>query len=415
MSKHFIMKGKVEVLQDIMEFKTKYGIKNSELAKMLNMTAQHLYHIEKGHQKPSDALKQKFYALKRAYQERYEMDCLIDWLHIQFDVTSAEWVIREILGMSFDWFHQERTSRYNYARKYWLDKLIVLECSEQRLDMGCLLSLSGSGCRLLEQRLVQFGVTWQDFLRNAINKGGKVTRIDVAIDDYVEYFSIAEVLEKIEKQEYRSRFRTIEPRYRLAYNEERNEMERVGVTVYFGSRLSRIQICMYQKNYELAKKLNKSVNDIAVKNRYELRFREAIAHRFVLGYLQGQDLAKLTLGVLFERLTLLEKDKVTMWQKWQKIVYGIQKIKLKVDAKTTNYQKQVEYLYSGFGQSLKMLEMIDKLNGWSVIDDFIEQVELKDKYKDIVRVMTAGNDLEMQAWNERYLKDLTGKKEGDMR
>ncbi|MBF0780672.1 MULTISPECIES: replication initiation factor domain-containing protein [unclassified Granulicatella] len=370
------------------EFRREYGLSLSQLAKELGVTRQYVHHIETGHRQMTDDILNRLTLLQKQYQQRYELDVMIDWLHIQFNITDVKYIIQNVLHMNPEFFKKSETNRYNYGFKYELDKLIILQCKEERIDMGCLLSLSGQGCRLLERYLVERDVTWFEFLRHALNKGGKVTRIDLALDDYAEYFKLSEVIDKIERREFSTRFRRIEPKYSLEYQEDCEMFEKVGVTVYFGSRSSQLRVCMYQKNYELARKFRQPVSDFRIKNRYELRFMDDMAQGIVLQLLKQHDLSEVTLGVLFSRLQFFEKDKHTMWKPWEKLMNGVKKIELKIEPSATSYDRQLRYFQNSYVRSLKTLLEVDKANRWTIVRDTLLGNTLTKKYEDIIAVMT---------------------------
>lgn len=134
-------------------------------------------------------------------------------------------------------------------------------------NMGIFLNMSGQGCRQFESTFEKNDFNWSYFFEYVLGFDINVTRIDLAIDDYIGYFTLKQVENKIKSGCVSSRFRT-------ARNFEEHLLEdgsTLGQTIYFGK--SDVMIIFYDKLHErLAKGFEFGV-DIDFWQRVELQLR----------------------------------------------------------------------------------------------------------------------------------------------
>ncbi|WP_324628413.1 replication initiation factor domain-containing protein, partial [Bacillus paranthracis] len=136
-----------------------------------------------------------------------------------------------------------------------------------REDMGIHLEMKGRGCREYES----YGQrTWKELLQSISEHQGSYTRLDVAVDDFDGLFTIKGLVRKIKKKELVSKFR----KARNVEDIEIKTGEVRGVTLYFGSGKSDIQIRMYDKLSERKDNNYNVSEDIEVWNRTELQLRD---------------------------------------------------------------------------------------------------------------------------------------------
>lgn len=136
-----------------------------------------------------------------------------------------------------------------------------------REDMGIHLEMKGRGCREYER----YGKhSWKELLQTIFSHQGYFTRLDVAVDDFDGLFTIKGLVRKIKNKELVSKFK----KARNVEDIEIKTGEVRGVTLYFGSGKSDIQIRMYDKLSERKDNDYNVSEDIKVWNRTELQLRD---------------------------------------------------------------------------------------------------------------------------------------------
>ena len=96
--------------------------------------------------------------------------------------------------MNFEYFQKQNGHRHYIARYEYS----FISISEPKPDIkyGCLVEMSGQGCRYFEKMLAEQGMTLIDWLGFIRKHAENFPRIDLAVDDYIEYFSIPVLWDK---------------------------------------------------------------------------------------------------------------------------------------------------------------------------------------------------------------------------
>lgn len=368
------LKSTKSMIEDkLKKFRQKYRVSQKELAEELQVTKQMLSSFEKGKKQLSDDKREELERLLLRWERQATLDFNIDYLRIRFPHHNVNWVLEDVLGIKKEYFQEDDSRLYGYVRKYSLDSIVVLD-SVPDDSRGVLIQLAGDGCRLFERFLEIQGSNWFDFLYFCLENNGNVTRIDLAVDDYQEYLPLNIVLKKIEKNQFYCRFKNIRPVYEIKFDEK---MSRQGISIYFGSRTSEMHIIFYQKNYELAKKLKKSVESIDVKNRYELRFADDYAMNIVSQLINDGDVQKVALGVLADKICLYEKDNKTEWSNWSTFLNNTKKLRIVQSEKEDDYvlfKRKQNYLLTQALGSVLAFEEIDDILGTSILNELKSKV-----------------------------------------
>lgn len=383
---------------NLLEFRDKYKFTQSELAKMLNIgqaTVSRLEHLDNELLPPN--IKQSFDKLVAIYEQRTVIDVKLDYLKVTFKFLTAEQIIEQILKLKFEFFYIDERMRNNYDYMMIFEDITVYSCftDERLLSQGSMLELKGAGCRLMERILKDLHSDWLSFLRICLNRCHNITRLDIAIDDYVGYLDMPTLYQKYMKGEYMTTYRTtrhVAPKTHLA-----DEIVDEGITLYFGSEKGKSCICMYEKGKELSKRLNIPIEDIEVVNRFELRFKDERAKQVVQMLVDGEDLVLFALGTLKKRVRFLEANNneyVTyyFWDLFFKNIEVKELDSLKSATISQLYLKKRNYLRTVALKSIMILEKIDELNGTTVVQDMRDDIEFDDK--DLKLIEWATNDLE---------------------
>ncbi|WP_320443621.1 replication initiation factor domain-containing protein [Bacillus cereus] len=188
----------------------------------------------------------------------------VDWLEATFKIVSTNQLILDILQMKIDDFFLAG-GKNGYKQSLQCGSIAIY--FDGREDMGIHLEMKGRGCREYES----YGKnTWKELLQSIFKHQGSYTRLDVAVDDFDGLFTIKGLVRKIKNKELVSKFK----KARNVEDIEIKTGEVRGVTLYFGSGKSDIQIRMYDKLSERKDNNYNVAEDIEVWNRTELQLRD---------------------------------------------------------------------------------------------------------------------------------------------
>lgn len=309
---------------------------------------------------------------------------LVDWVGITLKNVQSVHDVCDLLGIDFSQFREAPKGGMGYLKSLRFGGISIFYDGKD--DMGIHIEMTGQGCRHFEK---YSRYSWVDFFAIILNLDIKVSRLDLAIDDFHGYFTLAQVRDRIRRKLVRSRFRdAVEIRKtRLGTGEIRGE------TIYFGSAKSMIQIRMYNKFLEREEQGFK-VND-AVKHwvRTEIQMRDERAKLAVLLMVsQISDTGKLAAGILKNYLNFLipGKDKnknrwkVCKW--WEEFLGDVAKLRLTVLAPDMTIERSYQWayrqwlttmgmLYEAFNQDVRLF--------FDLINEGLNKME--DKHKDVVQ------------------------------
>lgn len=357
------------------------------VAETLGFDRSYLAKIEKGERELSLELLKKIFSFYQAIEVSEIIEAKFDYVRIRFPTHDVKKIIEEVLCMDFFYFDKKPTGLYGYKEMYFLGMIRVLS-SEKGSERGVLIELSGQGCRNYDSVLEERQETWKDFIDRTYTFKGVTTRIDVALDDFEELFSIPEMAKKLERGMCETKFKSM----RIINQESLQETESEGVTIYLGSRQSLMHFCFYQKNYETAKREKIPVEEVDVKNRYEVRMTNEKAKEFLKHYMNNFDFSALILGVISNQLTMLEYDGkggFSVWKKWYKLVGNSEAINLKIEPEKPSFKKKVAYIDYFMGRTLKLIQSRDEVTGTTTLQDIIDRAELREQDEKMLEVEIA--------------------------
>lgn len=218
---------------------------------------------------------------------------------------------------------------YDTAREF-SDGRIELT-SSVRQDMGIHCVLSGQTCNNLRDDL-------ERILEHCWLQGGKVTRLDLALDDLTGRINPRDASEHIRREEMVCR----------AKEYPKNEDARGGgFTQYFGKMASEVHVCLYEKSAE------QGLCGFTV--RCEIRFKHGKADKAAKTYLSGSDCRQLILGFV----------QFPEWKEWGE-VFSVEPIKIhsertrsrRVQWLLGQVSKSIAKEISERGGDLEILELI---------------------------------------------------------
>lgn len=177
---------------------------------------------------------------------------LLDWLGFSVDAGFTDLDIKKFFKVTVgieetDWLPGRRYYQ-GYADSWTYENINIYYNGAE--NQGLHVDITGQGCRFIEtfyrkRKIHKFD--WLIFFSHIIDSlQGKFTRIDMAIDEFEGYLDVQKIFEKCLKGEVRSRFKSWRPDGNWDMNGSTN-----GITIYFGSVNSRMNVIFYEKNKQL--------------------------------------------------------------------------------------------------------------------------------------------------------------------
>lgn len=368
--------------REIRERRKRDGLTQKELAQMLGVTHTYLNEVETGRRNASVELQKKIDYFLELYDPDNKLEILFDYVRIRFPTTDVCEVEELVLGVSRECFILENHAFYGYASQHILGDIVIMISDDPK--KGCLLELKGKGCRQFEAYLNGQGRTWYDFFYTVQENKGVLKRIDLAINDRAGWLDIPRLAEKCRREEYTTLFRS----YRnyqsgeliRAREEDANMM---GNTLYLGSLKSEIYFCIYEKDYEQYIRNGIPVEDADVKNRFEIRLKDARAKHAIEDLLMHGDAGATAFGIINRYVCFLEpviengKEKFVVDAAWQRFLGEEERIVKLTDApEPYTLERTLNWITRQVAPSFKMLRKLSEIRGE---EDMLEQIIKKAK------------------------------------
>lgn len=219
--------------------------------------------------------------------------CLFDWLSFTIKKPILiDLIITDYLKMNRDDF--VKVERGNYGYKNQIVNGNVRIYSDGNFDMGIHVQMSGQGCRQVEEAL---DGDWLTLIKDVDAIEGEFSRFDIAVDDRTGLLNIDKIYKKTEKKEYVSKFKAWD-----LHTSCRNDSDKYGKSVYFGSEKSDIKLRIYDKAVE------QEVEGHWI--RVEFQLRDERANKALRYYLQGKSIGEIVNGILNQYIRFVETDQI---------------------------------------------------------------------------------------------------------
>lgn len=276
------------------------------------------------------------------------LTCLFDWLSFTIkNYISIEHIVSDFLKMNNDDFVELDKGNYGYKRQIANGNVRIY--FEGKEDMGIHIQMSGQGCRQVEESIKG---DWLTLFEKIIDVEGTFTRLDLAVDDFMGALDINKIQRKTKKKEYISRFTNWEIRTSC-----KNDSDRYGKSVYFGSPKSDIRLRFYDKAAE------QEVEGLHWV-RTELQLRNERANNAIQFYIAGKSIGEIVAGVLknyirFVDPSYADKNK-WRWKTsnfWAKFIAGAEKLKLTMGQKKRTLDDVLAWINKTVSPSLALLVM----------------------------------------------------------
>ena len=229
-----------------------------------------------------------------------DLVCLFDWLSFTIKKNiSVDYIISDLLKMNSADFIELDKGNYGYKRQIANGNVRIY--SDGKEDMGIHIQLSGQGCRQVEETLQG---DWLTLFKKIIEAEGTFSRCDIAIDDKVGLLDITKIQKKTEKKEYVSRFNN----WNITTS-CKNDCDRYGKSVYFGSAKSDIRLRFYDKAVE------QGIDGHWV--RTELQLRDERANIAIQLYISGKTIGEIVTGVLKNYIRFVDPSTDSNKRRWK--------------------------------------------------------------------------------------------------
>lgn len=245
-------------------------------------------------------------------------------------------------------------------------------------------NMSGQGCRTFE---TYSKLSWHELLYYACYEpGNNITRFDMAFDSFDKKLKLDKV-ERIATKNInalRNNEKTTNLRTKFEYIDVHNTTK--GLTVYFGSNSSDIQIMMYDK----ARERGYEIEDKLDWKRTEIQLRNENAQLYVQNILKGElsygEIFSITLNnyLAFINEDDINKSRCTLLSWWEKYLETTKRIKI-FERKNIDYNlpKLEKFLNHNCSSSIKTYY---EIYGQKGIDDIIKNAKtLSAKQKKIIK------------------------------
>ncbi|AHM67473.1 hypothetical protein PPSQR21_038350 [Paenibacillus polymyxa SQR-21] len=294
-------------------------------------------------------------------------------------------------------------------------------------DMGIHVQFSGQGCRQWE---TYYGAAWSDLLGQLSNMDANFSRIDLAVDDIRHngdkpYFRVGELIRRAKKGLCRSKWRTAKPIEKIKLADGSSQ----GKTIYYGSPSSKMQLRIYEKDYERLNDDQQLEENLTAWNRIELQLTDERAQATALFIQNGMETGEIILGILSHYINYVDDDGTrnkSRWpisQFWSDFLGDVGKLRLASKAPDKTIPQKASWLDN---QVSATLSEVWYAMGSPGQDWFVEQMEkgmLKmseaqwvraEAFRDQMEVERASTIAQRQERYERY-RELTDQRIAEYR
>lgn len=336
---------------------------------------------------------------------------LIDWLAFTVPVEidsigkkGVEDVLNALNLNEWPWEPQEKgRNGYNrslklqeYATVYF-NEIKYTEIPSGREDllerykkMGVNVEFTGKGCRIVEKTF-----EWVEFLTEILKIGGRITRLDVALDDFNELLDFSIIENKIKNGEVISltRTRKVDERFEFLKREDfDNRGASKGKTLYFGKRGSEFLLRLYDKKKEQENK--KIFVEFDSWQRYEMELRKEKAIDFVKHLCDGMELAELYLAVLNAHIRFVDpvpnqknRSRWPISDFWKDFLNDTKKVKLDRKNLDPKINKSIEWFDSSVFATMQLLAEVAELGGVDLFEILknVPKKERSERHKEMLK------------------------------
>lgn len=284
----------------------------------------------------------------------------LDWFQCTFyAMRKSYFEKRDVINM-FSTLLRINENDIVYSEKRFYNYKFCLEYKGINLFFGdesynhCNLQITGEGCRLLDELLFEKEEDYFDFFDTVITYKGKITRLDIAIDDFSPLFELEELEKKI--REHNELIVTKFQSFNFMH-ETKNGVSK-GMTIYCGSKKSNLFLRFYKKGIQLQQE-NEEI-DLNF-NRFEIVMRDDKANSFFKQISKSKRLKEKSVSVLNSYFSVFEtEEKLKYWDKWEQLIQGSMKFKFENVKKQKTIERKKSFLITQASTSLALVLQADQ-------------------------------------------------------
>ena len=358
---------------------------------MAGISREHLSRIEAGRVTLTEDMKHKLLEAVEKFNPDNPMFLLFDYVRIRFPTMDIKHIIKDILKLNINYMLHEDYGHYKYTEHYYIGDVVIYTSADE--EKGVLLELKGKGCRQFESYLLAQERSWYDFFMDALVEGGVMKRLDLAINDRTGLLDIPELIKKCENEECISKFRSFK-NYGSGELVKHNEADKGGMghTLYIGSFSSEVYFCCYEKNYEQYAKLGIPIEEVPIKNRFEIRLKNERAYYAVRDLLVYDNPEHTAFKIINRYIRFVDKDDSKPRSDWKLneewawfIGNNRERLKLTTKPEPYSFQRTLNWLSHQVAPTLKVAIKLDEINQTQVVKDILDHAKLTDRHKQILK------------------------------
>jgi len=386
-------------IEGIKEKQLQYGVSRFEVMRGALITEDDLQALEcRELIEGSEYWREQIDEFLSTHRPRCPKEILIDYVTIRFPHTVKDAagdgdehgcikdIWESVLGVRIndDLMYREDKNFHNYTVLYQLFEITLRFSS--KFDSGVLLEMRGKGCRNFEAILQAQGWDWYDFFDKCLERQGSVTRLDIAVDDTIGLLSIPELIEK-RKQGLADfgRMQSVDCHESTLPDRLLEEADvgisDVGSTISIGSPRSPIRFCLYEKNYEQAKKQGRPLGEIlGVKNRVEIRLRDDRAQNALQYLVSQRDIGGLAFGIINDKI------RFRACPRWDRFIgKGWELIQLTTEPEEYTDERSWRWFVNQCVPTLKYHMIQDILRDIDRVNDAVRRAKLSSRHKAMLK------------------------------
>lgn len=264
---------------------------------------------------------------------------------------------------------------------------------------------TGQGCTDLNDKLVQvyssldYEHVWINFFAFLKSVNAKITRLDLALDDFSGMVDFNKAIAKLQRGEYRSVKKTYNV---LRSADQQGRLQ--GLTIYIGSNVKTSQGCYYLRMYDKYAQYSsksqippKEARKSGVWQRYELSFSKSKARKFVEKIQEIGSFGEAYFGVMRTMIEFLvpkktkagknyqDKDKWRVCDWWNAFLSDAKKVRLGDAERDLDLAGVLNWIRVEVVPSLRLLEKLGLERGFDIYY-LIQQCEIGDFSKKQIRM-----------------------------
>lgn len=366
-----------------------------QLCKRLGITQRHLSRIENG-ESCSSGIQMHIDKILNNWTDEPELQMMIDYVRIRFPTNDVKRIVREFLRLNQDLVCFDDRAAFGYVYTVSLGQIKVFG-SMPDSKLGTLVELRGQGCRQMESILLGRGETWYDFFGQALDRGGIIKRLDLAVNDMADLLDIPSLIQKIRANECISVMREYQGIVsgHIFHEDDEDFDDEAGTTLYIGSTKSELYFCLYEKAAEQHKKGLTT----QIRNRFEVRLKNTRAAKAVEDLLCYRDEEKTIFGIITRYLRFVDarqgKPRL-QWptnKNWQRFIgHDRQPLRLTMAPEPLDLNRTRAWIDKQVAPMQRVLHEIDAYWGNQQTMDTIRHAELTDKHHQLIEQYTIGAD-----------------------